>query len=401
MMKKAVITIGVFFLLFMVGLSTNAQTTERKLGTVDVDSMLYAKTIDSINYVMMLDSLNYIMMLDSINYIKLLDSINYVKEVDSINYLEKVDSLIYIEKLDSLDYVMEVDSINYIEKLDSINYIEKLDSLNYVEKLDSINYMEKLDSLIYVAVIDLINTITTVGTVSSVTLVDSIASMVSVNTAPDVIYKVCTERGTGADIRFEYNSANDALLVQDNAGATIFEIQDANKTLEFQDDGRLAFGDISDIYFEYDEAVNYLEIFNSSDTEIANLSTSGEFGVLGFLSTSEQLRLKEISSLGTATSGWGNVFMNTSGNLCYTNDGGTTVRTLNYSTPAPTPRPGPQPSSVDDWRIGVDEILYEIEYSSDYKKYRKVTKYFKKGILIEKANYEWKRMGLLKQLILK
>lgn len=179
-------------------ITVNAQTTERKLGTVDVDSMLYAKTIDSINYVMMIDSLNYIMMLDSINYIKLLDSINYVKEVDSINYLEKVDSLIYIEKLDSLDYVMEVDSINYIEKLDSINYIEKLDSLNYVEKLDSINYMEKLDSLIYVAVIDLINTITTVGTVSSVTLVDSIASMVSVNTAPDVIYKVCTERGTGA-----------------------------------------------------------------------------------------------------------------------------------------------------------------------------------------------------------
>jgi len=64
------------------------------------------------------------------------------------------------------------------------------------------------------------------------------------------------------------------------------------------------------------------------------------------------------------------------------------------------PGPHPVPSSIDDWRVGIDHTEYQIEYTYDYKQRRKTTKYYKKGLLVEAKPGSWKKNGLLSRLLL-
>lgn len=107
--------------------------------------------------------------------------------------------------------------------------------------------------------------------------------------------------------------------------------------------------------------------------------------VTGYLETPEQ------SSPATPASGYGRVYFNTSGSLCYKNDAGAD-RVLSYSEAAPGP--SPKPTMPQPEYHGFNDQVLTLEYSPDLKQYRTAMLIYEDGKAVGIKRGEWKRRKL-------
>ena len=191
------------------------------------------------------------------------------------------------------------------------------------------------------------------------------------------------------DIRFIYSNAADAVQVQNAANNTLYEIQDANKLIEYQNEIKVAFGSSSEIAMLYNSSNTYLEWEDWQDNTLMTLNdigTTGELDVTGTIDAS--LGFKVGTDIGID-----DTFI--SGTQTFT-----VTKGIITSVASSLPKPEPSQSSIYNWTEGIDHIEYQIEYTHDYKQLRKTTKYYQKGLLVEAKPGNWQRNGFLSRLLL-
>ena len=197
-----------------------------------------------------------------------------------------------------------------------------------------------------------------------------------------------------------YSGTNSFGTYYDISGATNdYAIYVNAGDVKLIDDIELQFGTGADVTMDWDGLI--FSWRDSGGNQVMSLEPSGgiaDLGVTGALIVNGNiwvdgyLRVVERSSPGQAATGYGYIFMDASHNLCYTNDQDPTVRTLNYSIPAPIPEPRPTPSGPVDYDYISNGIYFtenSIEYNDDWDQQRKITKHFEEGLLVKVDKQEW------------
>lgn len=208
--------------------------------------------------------------------------------------------------------------------------------------------------------------------------------------------------GTSSDYQMEYYFTNDALVIYGSDGSTIlWSIKDGG-IMEVSGEVVSPVINVDD-YFSFDYQSPNLAILNSSDVSIARIGSGGDMGIDGWFASTGWLGCDGTSTQPANQSGTYQIWFDSDNDkLCWVDAGGNLHIAQEEPPPMPAPSPKPTIPGIDPEDIfGLTTQFNVIEYTPDNTKYRLTTLYYQDGSLVYSKPDPWKRLGIIRKLLLK
>jgi hypothetical protein len=208
--------------------------------------------------------------------------------------------------------------------------------------------------------------------------------------------------GSSADIRFDFDGTANALEIYDSGlGSFMHLVNSTPNIIRVRDNVKFSLGNDDD--FQFSTSGSSMSINNTSDVNIANLSYTGAMWFAGYLTADGWIGSAGQSTPPTNVSGTYQIWFDTDTDIMYfVDDDGDLHQLAEDPAPAPVPSPRPTIPGIESEGIyGLTTQMKIIEYSPDNTKYRTNTFYYQDGILVYSKPDPWKRLGIIRKLLLK